>query len=697
MKADFSRSTFNPLKHYRGVLMQQGRVQLDADWNENLDILLHRIETETIDVIGECGVPEDFPAFGVAAQFSDLSLEDQAWLNESGKTTPLTTSPGVLLPLKGLDLTLIAPGDFYLSSGRAYVDGLMLEVERPTLFSQQPFVLPAGRGQIQDRGIYLLYLDVWNRHVTALEDPSIREVALGGPDTTTRMQTVWQAKLARVGELGENISCANRLLPWPAKSTGRLQARTTPVPPPEGPCSVPPESGYTRLENQLYRVEIHKDSHAAGGPTFKWSRDNGSVVVAATEFPVDGSSTKIRTASLGRDDVLGLHALDWVEVLDDATELAGIPGVLAQITLIETGNILTLAPSTDLSGFTLNDPAGNPTHLKVRRWDVSVPQNPAETSLAEGTYLPLEGGVEIQFKTGGTYHTGDYWLIPARTVPGQYGDIEWPKAGSDPAALLARGIEHHYCKLAVLTAELSTKEKITITHVDDCRKKFPALTELPTSGNCCCTVSVGQGGDFPDLQTAIDARPENATVWRICVLAGAYPLPKTITSENITGLTISGCGQQTPITGPAGEPAFGFANAQDVRLENLWINASSPTGAIVFTASTGVVVSNCTVMNHLPDNSTGTTVNKELLVNATVAASSSNPGPGIVVLKGSQVEILDNTVSGYPALRVEGQWLSILRNRLTAGGLQIVPPSTTVLIEDNTIFKGRWSGDPIGQ
>ena len=38
MKGDFSRITFDPKKHYSRVLMQQGRVQLDADWNEQAAI-----------------------------------------------------------------------------------------------------------------------------------------------------------------------------------------------------------------------------------------------------------------------------------------------------------------------------------------------------------------------------------------------------------------------------------------------------------------------------------------------------------------------------------------------------------------------------------------------------------------------------------------------------------------------------------
>ena len=34
---DLTRSTFRAYRHYSGVRMQQGRVQLDADWNEQLD------------------------------------------------------------------------------------------------------------------------------------------------------------------------------------------------------------------------------------------------------------------------------------------------------------------------------------------------------------------------------------------------------------------------------------------------------------------------------------------------------------------------------------------------------------------------------------------------------------------------------------------------------------------------------------
>ena len=34
MKGDLSRRTFNPAQHFAGVLNQQGRVEVDSDWNE---------------------------------------------------------------------------------------------------------------------------------------------------------------------------------------------------------------------------------------------------------------------------------------------------------------------------------------------------------------------------------------------------------------------------------------------------------------------------------------------------------------------------------------------------------------------------------------------------------------------------------------------------------------------------------------
>ena len=55
MKGDFSRTTYRPSRHYTAVLKQQGRVDLDADWNEQAAIHRQQIATRTADVLGLSG------------------------------------------------------------------------------------------------------------------------------------------------------------------------------------------------------------------------------------------------------------------------------------------------------------------------------------------------------------------------------------------------------------------------------------------------------------------------------------------------------------------------------------------------------------------------------------------------------------------------------------------------------------------
>src|ERR1044072_417566 len=161
MPGDYSRRLFRPNKHYSGVLMQQGRVQLDADWNEQLDLQLYRTETEAIDVIGRCGVPR----------------KNGGFLIGSGSG--------------GQDLTI--------SAGRIYVDGLLCELEGQSTYTTPPTSPPGPTRRLSlPDGHYVVYLDAWQQERTALDDRSIREVALGGPDTTPRLQNVWQVQLLPV-------------------------------------------------------------------------------------------------------------------------------------------------------------------------------------------------------------------------------------------------------------------------------------------------------------------------------------------------------------------------------------------------------------------------------------------------------------------------------------------------------------------
>ncbi|HEY4574428.1 MAG TPA: DUF6519 domain-containing protein [Thermoanaerobaculia bacterium] len=439
MKGDFTRSTWNPTKRYSGVRQQQGRVQTDADWNEQVDIGTYLRETSLGDLIGRCGAPRTGGGFKVGL---------------NGDATDLT-----------------------LSAGRLYVDGILCELAPDTTYTAQLAGLdPALSAALKPAlpaatGTCFVYADVWQRHVTALEDPAIRETALGGPDTATRTQTFWQVKLLPVDAGSHCLSTPRAWLSATAAPTGKLRARTHPGEPPTEPCIVPANAGYTRLENQLYRVEVHQEgSLSARTATFKWSRDNGSVISEWLSLDnADPKKPKLTVRDIGRDATLGFSQGQWVEVTDDVHEVQGSPGVLAKLLDVQ-GTVLTLdlaaGPALNLADF--------PVHPKVRRWDSAGAVTIDQPAGNDG-WLPLEGGVEVRFEDG-TYRTGDYWLIPARAFIGEFsGDVEWPRDGGNPAAMPPGGVTHHFCKLAVVDFDAGTKK---LSNVRDCRLLFPAVTEL---------------------------------------------------------------------------------------------------------------------------------------------------------------------------------------------------------------------------
>ena len=76
MSGDFSRRTFDPAKLYTGVLMQQGRVQLDADWNEQVAIGLHQLRALARDLIGTDGGPKDRAGFKICLLYTSPSPRD---------------------------------------------------------------------------------------------------------------------------------------------------------------------------------------------------------------------------------------------------------------------------------------------------------------------------------------------------------------------------------------------------------------------------------------------------------------------------------------------------------------------------------------------------------------------------------------------------------------------------------------------
>ncbi len=510
MPGDISRKTFNPTKHYSAVLKQQGRVNTDADDNEQVDIWQHRTHTEATDVIGACGVPLSPGGFaiGLTPGGRDLTLspgriyidgllfESEASAvaiefvsNQPTRAIAATTmidgrpleagqwvelsATGVASPLV-LQVTAVDTNRVVtLSGGIASLQaGSFPQLRRVTTYLSQPdHPSPdfAGVGSppapfevlnLAD-GTYIAYLDGWQREITALDDRLIREVALGGPDTGTRLKNVWQLKLLRVTPAANaTVNCDTQFPEWDiatAAPTGLLNARTQFTAESDNPCLLPPSSGFSRLENQLYRVEIHTGGFRSAA-TFKWSRDNA--IVETRIVNINGNIVSV--AETGKDAFLGFAADQWVEVVDDESELNQTPRALVQIDSVDPSKkeITTKSPLPSLSGA-----------LKLRRWDQFGAGATANTIAITSGWINLEGNIQILFSDG-TYQSGDFWLIPARTATGE---IEWSPfevPNTRPIPQPPIGIDHHFCQLALLTV---TRGNI---QVSDCRKLFPPLTEV---------------------------------------------------------------------------------------------------------------------------------------------------------------------------------------------------------------------------
>ena len=391
MKGDFSRNTFRTRRHYAGVLMQLGHLVLDADWNEQLSIILHQQRSVAADIIGWHGTPH-----------------------------PESSAPGA----DGFRIDLV-DGDLRIGPGHYYVDGILCENDESCTYATQPAApVPEDVAGSEARGTRLVFLDIWERHITALEDPALLEPALGGSDTCTRRQLVWQVRVLPVTDkvdiFGSQDALAEAVGLRRHKQAASLRARTAPTQGSHPEVSV---AGYTGLENRLYRVEIQD---ASDPDRFKWSRRNGSEAYAISSC--NGNVVEVDLAAEG--DIVWSKG-DWVELIDDDVVLSQRSGDLAQVS--DVGHSPDRLILSDDARVNTN------RHAIVRRWDGIRP-------IEEGQWIGLEAGVEISFGSG-SLRDGDYWLIPARS---ETRSIEWPADGNDPQWVRAHGIHHHYAPLALL-------------------------------------------------------------------------------------------------------------------------------------------------------------------------------------------------------------------------------------------------------
>jgi Family of unknown function (DUF6519)/Right handed beta helix region len=582
MSSDVSRVRFDPRDDFAGLVMQQGRLLLDGDFNEYVAMLDRRLRAET----------NDLTSFE-----PDPDRSGVAWV-------PRLTPEAFRVTASGGQLTI--------GRGRMYVDGLLAENHggEPDAFDPvlaeevgtadvsydaqpywpEPDPLPKG-------GPHLVYLDVWQREVTHLQDPDLVEKAVG-VDTTARLQTAWQVRLL------PNIGSATCTSPdedihdWLdviSPSGGRLTTGTVEVDDEDDPCELPPSGGYRGLENQTYHVEIHTGGEP-GTATWKWSRENASVVQAVVEMV---SPTVLRLASVGKDDVLRISDGNWVEILDDHAELDQRPGAIRKVTVDDAARTISFTDPlpAELQPADADDAAAR--HLRVRRWDqsgivrsgsgdqivdldaagssglITVPANAS-------TQVILEHGVVVSFSVvaGGRFRPGDHWIFAARTA-----DTSIEILDTAPP----RGVHHHYARLGTVSFPDST--------TGDCRRLWPPV--VTTGGDDCgdCTVCVTAESHASGEFTIKDAIAQLAeTGGTICLGTGMFHAEDGIFVEGVRAIRIRGQGMATIVF--ARGLALSIERSSFITIENLALVGGPGSPAVSVRSASATTLQDLVVLSY---------------------------------------------------------------------------------------------------
>ncbi|MEI6682128.1 MAG: DUF6519 domain-containing protein [Bacteroidota bacterium] len=548
---DISRINFNPEKHYASVRMQQGRVLTDDDWNENERISMEDERRTVNDIIGSFGTSGD--GFRI-----DTVAED---------------TNGFI--------------DFTIGEGALYLGGLRLEMDKQESYRaqqdwlQQPADLDRAPALAGLPRYDLVYLEAWQQAVSAVEDSSLFEVALGGPDTTTRLRNMRRVHLAP--DIGFS-SCTDAWQQlkknWENLQLGKINGENELGPDttltvsfegtgvPGDPCNPAAAGGYLGAENQAIRVQIVDDSTSK---KITWGFDNASPLYRVT-LGADGKTITMLTEPKDQyhwplsGQVVEL--LPWSAVLPNGEKIAEISGYLSKV---------DASYDPDKHQFTIQDHIRplNQEYYFLRVWNRGTDlASPAAIELVAGSVTLGNTGLVISF-TGKNWVAGDYWVIAARPEsPKQV--VPWE---------LEKGIFHHgirrfFAPLAVIKwTNAGNAPKGEVVH--DCRKKFHPLTDL----DGCCTYTVGNGitskGDFNSIQEAVDSLPEKGG--RICVLPGEHKANVTLLKKK--QVRITGCGEQTIVRpGPDNQkdPVFSIRNSQKIQIDQLTIYTCKGTGIEVY-------------------------------------------------------------------------------------------------------------------
>ncbi|HET9059263.1 MAG TPA: DUF6519 domain-containing protein [Acidimicrobiales bacterium] len=537
MAIDIARISYDPGRHYTGVVAQQGRVSLEAEHNEGLAIDQAERRAELVDIIGPCGTPDD----GYAVT--------------QGSGYDIVIGPGTMY-VGGTRLTLTGELDY--NSQPDWLDNLS---DPDNLWLPVPQQAPTVNEWV--------VLVVTERDVTAVEDGALKEVALGGPDGSGRLRLVQhvvrlptqattcsdamrQQTKAWIEDQGLYYYYATAELRPASRMQVKFPGRTSPT----QPCDPTALGGYLGADNQAFRVQVSSVDPDSGNVSLLWGPDDASMLYRVSS---DGQTPP--TLTFSNTPVDSYHqpaAGQAVEVLVDAAELASVDGQIEGYLSSLSGQPAILSSSYEPSNKTLALPeaiyipgAADAKQLYLRAWQGYI-QNKAL-----GTWIELPGtGIQVSITAQGyaPVHPGDYWVIAAR--PSTPTEIYPARLGRGPQP--PDGPRMWACPLALVGWSNGTMEVL-----DDCRQQFPPLTSITNQGGGCCTVSVtleqGQGNKLQGLVDKYTADAKGSPV-TICLQPGRYVLDAPLRlRRGQSKLRIEGCGGWA-VLAPARTEDIAFAD-----------------------------------------------------------------------------------------------------------------------------------------
>jgi hypothetical protein len=593
--------------------MQQGRVTLEADWNEAQMIATEEERLEALDFVGPAGTPDD--------------------------GYPIT------LPSSGFDLDI--------GKGTMYVGGVRTSLAASEVYSAQPDWLDAA---IDPAFVPVptatpatneyVYLRLREQEVSAVEDSDLKDVALGGPDTAQRTRLIQHVE--RLATRGTDCPSAfkDSHAAWAAAgfsvnsadfsvhSFARLQVGFVSTAP-ATPCDPSAQGGYLGADNQLIRVQI--STSATGALTLLWGYDDASFLYRVNVS--DPQTLILQSAPVDANHIpQGGQA---VEVLMDAALLSNGQYVAAPV-----GQVFTLATSSynaDSRALTLptalpvvygdgTSAHKGPPQVYLRVWQQQLPFTP-------GTPVTLgDTGVQVTITTsGGTaFRAGDFWMFAVRPdTPQQIYPARYLAAPQPPD-----GPREWLCPLAVILWSTSPATVIS------CRLPFDNLVELTArqSGGSCCEVSVSAADHNSGkltIQMAIDS--VLPTGGKVCLGIGTFNLASTV--------TISGAQHAIVLTGDGAGPMFAKGSGVTTLIAPS-AAADAVTPSIFIDGSDGVTIQNLQI-----DFAPGT--QDPAVLAAGGATGHANPAimiqnSTLVTVQGCSLVCTGNTLATAAAIAIGG-------------------------------------------